>query len=331
MDLSMTMQDGTPKKPLSPYTKGTDRVRAEVLSLVLEEHDLFRSQRDKRIELLNLLEGHSNTNGKTAGYIGFFCSSNSQIDSDDIPALGDALMSLGEVDQLNLILNSPGGDGTTAEKMIELCRAYCKEFRVVVPNRAKSAATIIALGADQIVMGYCSELGPIDAQVVVVVGGVPRYISAQSFLDARASLEGRFKEAIKKKEDPRAILQQIASLDVPFIDHCSKLMDFSREVARKYLAKYMFASVTATATQKKLIEHVLDELSSVGIFKVHGRMINANTAKTDLKLNVALLGKDDAIWKDLWHYYVRADVQLSRASNVGKLIETKHEILLRGA
>lgn len=68
-----------------------------------------------------------------------------------------------------------------------------------MPNRAKSAATIIALGADEIVMGYCSELGPIDAQVVVVVGGVPRYISAQSFIDSRVSLEDRFYEAVKKK------------------------------------------------------------------------------------------------------------------------------------
>ncbi|MGE5568749.1 MAG: SDH family Clp fold serine proteinase [Rhodospirillales bacterium] len=320
------------KEPSSSdaYTKGPETVREDILSLVLEEHDLFRAQRAKRQELLTKMERHT-VGGKKSAYLGFFCSESlgAAIDSDDIPALGDALLSIGQVDQLNLIINSPGGDGTVAEKIIELCRAYCTEFRVFVPNRAKSAATIIALGADEIVMGYCSELGPIDAQVVVMVGGIPRYISAQSFIDARQSLEQAFRQAVAKKEDPRAILQQIASLDIPFIDHCEKLMGFSREVARKYLANYMFKSIRPIREQKKAIELVLKGLSSVGIFKVHGRMIDGNTAKADLKLNVRLLGKDDPLWKELWQYYVRADVQLSRPPGLAKLVETKNEVLFR--
>lgn len=316
----------------STYSKEFDAGRAEVLSLVLQEHDVISAQRERRRQLLLELEEETKQQGdskRSVGYVGFFCSSASAIDSDDIPAFGDALMSLGEVDELNLILSSPGGDGTTAEKMIELCRAYCKVFRVIVPNRAKSAATIIALGSDQIVMGYCSELGPIDAQVPVIVGGLPRYVSAQSFLDARSSLEERFHQSLVKKEDPRAILQQIASLDIPFLDHCEKLMDFSREVAKKYLSRYMFQKIKPKKLKDETIAHVLSELSTVGIFKVHGRMINANTAKTDLKLNVELLGKDHSLWKKLWHYYVRADVQLNRASGLGKLIETRNEVLYR--
>jgi hypothetical protein len=279
------------------------------------------------MELLTRMELHSPD--KKSGYLAFFCSSSSSIDSDDVPAFGDALMSLGDLDQLNLIINSPGGDGTTAEKMIELCRAYCKEFRVIVPNRAKSAATLIALGADRIVMGYCSELGPIDAQVPIVIGGIPRYISAQSFLDARTTLMDQFSEAVKKKEDARAILQQIAGLDTPFLDHCEKLMDFSREMGRKYLEKYMFKSIRPAAKKTAAIERVLEGLSTVGIFKVHGRMIDANAAKTELSLEVDLLGKDDPLWKEIWQYYVRADVQLGRAGPGAKLIETKNEILLR--
>jgi ClpP class serine protease len=156
------------------------------------------------------MERHS-TGQTRVGYIAFLCSESvgASIDSSDIPGIGDALLSVGEVDQLNLIINGPGGDGTVAEKIIELCRSHCSEFRVVVPNRAKSAAIIIALGADEIVMGYCSELGPIDAQVPIVVGGIPRYISAQSFIDSKASLQAEFHKAIKAKEDPRAVLQQI--------------------------------------------------------------------------------------------------------------------------
>jgi hypothetical protein len=274
------------------------------------------------------MEKHSDGQDKV-GYLAFLCSESvgASLDSSDIPAIGDALLSVGEVDQLNLIINGPGGDGTVAEKIIELCRSHCKEFRVVVPNRAKSAATIIALGADEIVMGYCSEIGPIDAQVPIVVGGIPRYISAQSFIDSKASLEGEFHKAIKAKEDPRAILQQIASLDIPFIDHCGKLMEFSKEVARKYLNAHMFKGIKPAKKRVDMVEVVLKGLSSVGIFKVHGRMINGIAAKNDLHLNVRLLGKDDEFWKDLWQYYVRADVLLARTPGMAKLIETKDEIL----
>ncbi|MFY9644747.1 MAG: hypothetical protein WAK29_06180, partial [Terriglobales bacterium] len=174
-----------------------------------------------------------------------------------------------------------------------------------------------------------SELGPIDAQVPVVVSGAWHYISAQSFIDARANIEKRFADAKKKKEDVRPLLQQIASLDAPFIDHCEKLMEFSREVARKYLAKYMFASVTPVSKQTSTIDKVLERLSAVNIFKVHGRMIDGNTAKTELNLNTKLLGKDDEMWKKLWHYYVRGDVVLQRSQSV-KLIESKCGFFVQG-
>jgi hypothetical protein len=302
--------------------------KQQVLSTVLGEHDLVSAQRLKRRELLESLEEKGKTDkGKTA-YISFFCSDHSSIDASDIPAMGDILLSVGDVHQLNLIIGGPGGDGTTAEKIIEICRAYCSEFRVIVPNRAKSAATIIALGADEIVMGYCSELGPIDAQVPIIVGGIPRYISAQSFIDSRASLLKNYAEASKKKQDTRPILQQIAVLDAPFIDHCEKLMDFSRAVAKKYLSRYMFTGIAKQADKEKAIENVLTKLSSVGIFKVHGRMIDGNEAKTDLKLNVKLLAKDDPLWVDIWHYYIRADVAL--ASGASKIIESRCECLYTG-
>lgn len=185
------------------YKKGVDKMRPEVLAGILQEYDLFAAQRAKRIDLLKKMEGHSDP-ARRVGYLAFLCceSAGASLDSSDIPAIGDALLSIGEVDELNFIVNGPGGDGTVAEKIIELCRSHCQHFRVVVPNRAKSAATIIALGADEIVMGYCSELGPIDAQVPVVVGGVPHYISAQSFIDSKASLKQEFRRAIKAKEDP---------------------------------------------------------------------------------------------------------------------------------
>ena len=69
-----------------------------------------------------------------------------------------------------LILLSPGGSIEPAYQISKLCKAHSKtNFTVIVPRRAKSAATLIALGADEIHMGTLGQLGPIDPQL----GGLP--------------------------------------------------------------------------------------------------------------------------------------------------------------
>jgi membrane-bound ClpP family serine protease len=66
---------------------------------------------------------------------------------------------------LDLLINSPGGNPTTAEKIILTCRSYADSFRVIVPSSAMSAATLIAMGSDAIVMTPTAEIGPIDPQM----------------------------------------------------------------------------------------------------------------------------------------------------------------------
>ncbi|MDQ3660988.1 MAG: serine dehydrogenase [Actinomycetota bacterium] len=65
---------------------------------------------------------------------------------------------------LHLLLDSPGGDGETAIRLVRAAQARCRELTVVVPNQAKSAGTILLMGAHQILMGPTSDLGPVDPQ-----------------------------------------------------------------------------------------------------------------------------------------------------------------------
>ncbi|MFA5974688.1 MAG: hypothetical protein WC859_00805 [Elusimicrobiota bacterium] len=302
---------------------------------ILQEYNTFSSQREKRVALLNTIAKIGKTNNKKVGVIAFIAdpaSMHSSIDTKDVTAMGSALMSIGHVDVLRLIINSPGGDGVTAEKIVDMCRSYCKKFEVIIPNMAKSAATMIALGSDEITMGYCSEIGPIDAQVPIMVDGIPRMISAQSFINARKSLLKDFQDAVTQQKDVRAILQQIASLNIPFIEQCEKYMQFGRDMVGKYLAKYMFKKDASNKTTLETkINKVLQDLSSTDTFIVHGRMINAHTAKTALGLNVKPLGKDSPDWKAIWEYYVRADIALGitkGSTKPAKMIETITETLI---
>ena len=65
-----------------------------------------------------------------------------------------------------LVINSSGGDARSAYKIATLIRRKCGSFVAVIPEYAKSAATLLALGASEIILGYDAELGPLDAQLV---------------------------------------------------------------------------------------------------------------------------------------------------------------------
>lgn len=64
-----------------------------------------------------------------------------------------------------LVLDSPGGYASSAYKIATMLRRHCSGFTAIVPRYAKSAATLLALGAREIYMGSDAELGPLDAQV----------------------------------------------------------------------------------------------------------------------------------------------------------------------
>lgn len=311
-----------PETPPNPQTDPSQSFDSVSYTSILQEHDVDSQQRAKRRELLEDLQKPKLNNGhKKCGTIGFV--SHDSLSSNDIPVLGNMLLKLGDLDTLNLILHSPGGDGTVVETFVSLCRAHCERFRVIIPTLAKSAATLISLGADEIVMGPPSEIGPIDAQVPIVVSGARRYASAQSFIDARDSLLKKHENCVNDGNDPSAILQMIASLDLPFIVECERLMDFGRDVGRKLLTNHMFSNDKG---KEKKADNTVEQLSSVQLHKVHGRTINGRTARQELGLNVNLCGNDDELWRKAWQWYTRAEFHLGRIRGA-KMFESKHEIL----
>jgi len=65
-----------------------------------------------------------------------------------------------------LIIHSPGGSAESAYLISKaLKNTTSKPFHVAIPRRAKSAATLLSLGADEIHMSKIAELGPIDPQI----------------------------------------------------------------------------------------------------------------------------------------------------------------------
>lgn len=84
------------------------------------------------------------------------------IASDSLPLFGEILKKLGKQRKISLYLYSMGGFLETPWPLVNLIREFCDEFEVIIPDKALSAATLISLGADRIVMTPFSLLSPVD-------------------------------------------------------------------------------------------------------------------------------------------------------------------------
>lgn len=87
---------------------------------------------------------------------------NARVAMDVIPIFSQQLRKIGKVPKIDLFLYSTGGDTMVPWRLVSMIREYCDTFNVLIPYKAHSAATMIALGADEIVMTDLAELSPID-------------------------------------------------------------------------------------------------------------------------------------------------------------------------
>jgi ClpP class serine protease len=146
---------------------------------------LFETIHSKRYQRQHLIRQIEEATGRRLAV--YFANSDrdgSGIFQGDIAPFQDILSDCEANCDLDLLLQSPGGEIDSAEKLVYMIRERVRSLRIIVVERAKSAATLIALAADEILMSSTSELGPIDPQVTVFAAdGRPLQRPARSFLD----------------------------------------------------------------------------------------------------------------------------------------------------
>ena len=104
-----------------------------------------------------------------------------------LTVLQELLIGLDPERELHLVLATPGGDGEVAVRMIRAMQARCSRLVIIVPDMAKSAGTLMCLGADRILMAPFSDLGPVDPQFQVG----PSLAGAKDIVAAVATAEER--------------------------------------------------------------------------------------------------------------------------------------------
>lgn len=127
-----------------------------------------------------------------------------------------------------LLVQSRGGQVEPAYQIAKLCKAYAKDkFIVSIPRQAKSAATLLALGADEIHLGALGQLGPIDPQI----GGLPAQGVAKA-LETLAALAHRYPQS-------GVMLAEYLhkALTIPQIGYSERISDSAKQYAQRLLSK----------------------------------------------------------------------------------------------
>jgi hypothetical protein len=233
------------------------------------------------------------------------------IHPDDIMAMTEVLSTIPPYAPLDILLSSPGGVPDVTEKLVNMCRAGRGGFRVIVPNYAKSAATLWSLGADAILMGPPSELGPIDPQVFRPTGpGVGNWLPAHAHIN-------RYKKIVKEINDRGTLLPAdfptIATQDVAFLEYCEREIQHAELLATEWL--------TPKVGPDKA-KQIANELTSGRFTTSHGRPIDAKAALEMGLTFVVSVPATDETWQLAWELYVRTEVYLRQAQQ-HKLFESE--------
>jgi Serine dehydrogenase proteinase len=214
---------------------------------------MARSQRKKQIEELEAARNGRRVivyvTGDRQPNLG------AQIAFDVFPLMFELLSKIGPVPVLDLFIYSTGGMTMAAWGLANLLREFADSFSVLVPFRALSTATLIALGANEIVMSRLGQLSPVDPSVNTPFnppapqqpGAPPGFLpvsveDVRGFLDlARSESEGKLKseEALaevfsrlaadvrpmalgnvyRAKEQIKLLTEQLLKLHVPEAAH----------------------------------------------------------------------------------------------------------------
>lgn len=224
----------------------------------------------------------------------------------------------GKID-IDLLLVSNGGDGTVPWRLVTLIREYAKKFSVLIPFRAFSAATLTALGADEIVMHPMGMLGPTDPTVSnpfnpsdpanpknklgISVEDVTAYISLIKE-DAGITHEDELVQAFNKLAD---------NVHPLALGNVKRSLAQSRMMAHKLLSLHMNKS-----KEQHEINEIVDNLTSKLYY--HGHPINRKEAKDQIGLRT-ITNATPEIEKLMWDLYMEYENEIKADEPFDPLME----------
>jgi hypothetical protein len=241
----------------------------------------------------------------------------SQMAMDVVEPLYRHLQSLtgdSEDRKIDLFIHSNGGDGIVPWRIVTLIREFCSRFTVLVPNRAFSAATLTALGADEVLMHPMGMLGPTDPTVTNPFNPVdpnnPTQLLGISVEDV-ASYFALVKEDVGIRHEDE-LIQAFKTLAEKV--HPLALGNVKRSTLQSRMMgdKLLRRRSGGNPLTDHAIEEIVRKLASELYF--HGHPINRREAREDVGLDFVTDAADD-VAQAMWNLYelYHEDMRLGEA------------------
>ncbi len=242
------------------------------------------------------------------------------INYSDLLPISDQLENL-HGDKLDLILESPGGSGEIAEDIIRLLRGRYDDIAVIIPGYAKSVATIMAMAADEIVMGPASSLGPIDAQM----GWQGKVFSAHALLEGFEKIK---KEVEKTGQLNKAYIPILQGISPGELQNAENALRFARTLVKQWLAKYKFKNWEVHSSTKERVtpadresraDEIATRLCDHGEWLTHGRSLKIDDLE-GMKLKIRDFSQDPDLAEPIRRYHTL--LQMTFETSLYKVFET---------
>lgn len=245
-----------------------------------------------------------------------------QIGADTPDIFLEHLDAIGKVDRISLILYTCGGDTLAAWNIINLFREFCNELEVIVPNKCRSSGTLMALGANSIIMTKQATLGPIDPSITRAMSPViPNTNPPQRLPISVESVKGYFsllKEEFGAKSD--AALSAAYTKLSEYI-HPLVLGDVYR--TQKQIQMLAEKLLRMHDTDKKKIKNIVSFLCSDS--GSHDYTINRTEARS-LGLNVESPSQETYSELKAWFIDVANELELKNAYDPAKVIGANNRV-----
>ncbi|OGZ35929.1 MAG: hypothetical protein A3I88_03950 [Candidatus Portnoybacteria bacterium RIFCSPLOWO2_12_FULL_39_9] len=257
---------------------------------------------------------------------------NYQIADDAVRIIYDHLLDagVGNDTKIDLFLHSFGGAGVVPWKLVNLIREFSKKFEVIIPYKAYSAATLIALGANKIIMHPMGELGPVDPKVGNEFNPVtPQGQSVGINVEDVVSYISLIKEQVGIRHEDELVqaFNILANQVHPLaLGNVHRFYSQSRMMTRKLLKLH------TEKDQEHKIDEIVETLTSKLFF--HGHPINRKEAK---EINLKVEEPDSETEKLIWKLYqeYESNLELTTPFNPNELLNSSNQndinVNVRGA
>ena len=189
-----------------------------------------------------------------------------QINYNDKDGLFEVIEEI-KSDKIDLLLHSSGGNSNAADAMVAMLRDKFTHIRAIIPNMAKSAATMIALSADEILMDVRGELGPIDPQMILTSKEEQKVCPAQAIID-------QFERASEEVDaDPKKMARWLPMIHMygpSLIVQAQNAIDLSKTLVEGWLINYMLHDDPNKEEKAKKITEYFGHHNN---FLSHGRRV----------------------------------------------------------